>query len=146
MRLYVPLYYPYVLILLNICPHTTVSVLILLCLSSFYHVCVLILLYMCPHSTIYVSFYIRWCARLKFWGCWAQVCSKVCSKVYTISVQQRALKVWGFWAQASVGVAVGTQRLSRIAYRSICVCIWMWMYSVGKRALALECRQVCFYI
>jgi hypothetical protein len=40
-----------VLILLYICPNTTIYV------SSYYHICVLILLYMCPHTTIYVSSY-----------------------------------------------------------------------------------------
>jgi hypothetical protein len=37
------------------CPHTTTCVLILLYGSLYHYICFLILLYMCPHTTIYVS-------------------------------------------------------------------------------------------
>jgi hypothetical protein len=44
-------YYTCVLILLCMCPHTTIHV------SSYYYPCVLILLYMCPHTTVHVFSY-----------------------------------------------------------------------------------------
>jgi hypothetical protein len=76
-----------VLILLYMCPHTTIYVssyysyahrgqalfkplyiqhicVILLHVSSYYYICVLILLYMCPHTTIYVSSYYYICVLI----------------------------------------------------------------------------------
>ena len=38
---------------LYICPHTTIYVLVLLHVSSYYHICVLILLNICPHTNSY---------------------------------------------------------------------------------------------
>jgi hypothetical protein len=38
-------------------PHTTICVLILLYVSSYYYVCVLILLCVCPHTPLHVSAY-----------------------------------------------------------------------------------------
>ena len=66
---YVSSYYYFVLILLYICPHTTLCVLILpyMCphttryVSSTLYICVLILLYMCPHTSIHVSSYCYKC-------------------------------------------------------------------------------------
>ena len=46
---------PCVLILLDMCPHTTRYV------SSYYKICVLILLCMCPHATMHVSSYCYVC-------------------------------------------------------------------------------------
>ena len=43
------------------CPHTTICVLMLLFVSSYYYICVLIRLHMCPHTTIYVSSYYYMC-------------------------------------------------------------------------------------
>ncbi len=50
-------YYICVLILLYMCPHTTV------------YVCVLILLYMCPHTAIYVSSYSYICVLILLYMC-----------------------------------------------------------------------------
>ena len=65
------LMYIYVLILLYICPHTTICVsscvLIYMCPHS--TSCVLILLYMCPHTTIYVSSCYDMCPAVSSYIC-----------------------------------------------------------------------------
>ena len=55
-------------ILLYMCLHTR-WVLILLYVSSYYHICVLILIYVCPHTTIHVSSYYYTCVLILLYMC-----------------------------------------------------------------------------
>jgi hypothetical protein len=54
--IHVSSYYTCVLILLYMCPHTTIYV------SSYYYICVLILLYICPPTTICVRILTYMCS------------------------------------------------------------------------------------
>jgi hypothetical protein len=112
------------------CPHTTICFLILLCMcphttvyvSSYYYVCVLILLYMCPHTTICVLILLYMCPH---------------TTIYVSSYYYMCPHTTGY-VSSYIPLYVSSYQIALLGRRAqeVCACIEIFVFSASVNLIA----------